>query len=173
MSSSFSSLPPLSSPGPRLSRPRGPGLANVGTALWEGRALEVLLQGFILLGGAAGVLLFLGSRTPREGIPVNTTAILLAVAAGLFAVGLPGLIGRTHLIRMVIGLEFLGKGASLVLITAGYPAGDAGISQATVFTLITIEAVVAAVALALVILVKRTTGSLDSSMVTSLGKGAS
>ena len=47
----------------------GPALADVGTALWEGRALEVLLQGFILLGGAAGVLLFLGSRTPREGSP--------------------------------------------------------------------------------------------------------
>jgi hypothetical protein len=44
-----------------------PGLAGVGTALWEGRALEVLLQGFILLAGAAAVLLFLGSRTPREG----------------------------------------------------------------------------------------------------------
>jgi len=103
---------------------------------------------------------------------VNTTAILLAVAAGLFAVGLAGLIGRTHLIRMVIGLEFLGKGASLVLITAGYAAGDTGISQAVVFTLIAIEAVVAAVALALVILVKRTTGSLDSSMVTTIVKGA-
>ena len=103
---------------------------------------------------------------------MNTTAILLAVAAGLFAVGLAGLIGRTHLIRMVIGLEFLGKGASLVLITAGYAAGDTGISQAVVFTLIAIEAVVAAVALALVILVKRTTGSLDSSMVTTIVKGA-
>ena len=46
-----------------------PGLTGVGTALWEGRALEVILQGFILLAGAAGVLLFLGSRTPREGSP--------------------------------------------------------------------------------------------------------
>jgi NADH-quinone oxidoreductase subunit K len=73
---------------------------------------------------------------------------------------------------MVIGLEFLGKGASLLLITAGYAAGDTGVSQAVVFTLITIEAVVAAVALALVILVKRTTGSLDSSMLATLGKGA-
>jgi NADH:ubiquinone oxidoreductase subunit K len=104
---------------------------------------------------------------------MNTTIILLAISAGLFAVGLAGLIGRTNLIRMVIGLEFLGKGASLLLITAGYAAGDTGVSQAVVFTLITIEAVVAAVALALVILVKRTTGSLDSFMLATLGKGAS
>jgi NADH-quinone oxidoreductase subunit K len=104
---------------------------------------------------------------------MNTTVIPLAISAGLFAIGLAGLIGRTNLIRMVIGLEFLGKGASLLLITAGYAAGDTGVSQAVVFTLITIEAVVAAVALALVILVKRTTGSLDSSMLVNLGKGAS
>jgi len=104
---------------------------------------------------------------------MNTAIIPLAISAGLFAAGLAGLIGRTNLIRMVIGLEFLGKGASLLLITAGYAAGDTGVSQAVVFTLITIEAVVAAVALALVILVKRTTGSLDSSMLATLGKGAS
>ena len=104
---------------------------------------------------------------------MNTTIILLAISAGLFAVGLAGLIGRADLIRMVIGLEFLGKGASLLLVTAGYAAGDTGVSQAVVFTLIAIEAVVAAVALALVILVKRTTGSLDSSMSASAGKGVS
>ena len=100
------------------------------------------------------------------------SAILLAVAASLFAVGLAGLVGRGNLIRMVIGLEFLGKGASLLRVTAGYAAGDTGISQAVVFTLIAIEAVVAAVALALVILVKRTTGSLDSAMAGISGRGA-
>ena len=99
------------------------------------------------------------------------TALLVAIAGILFAVGLAGLIGRNNLIRMVIGLEFLGKGASLLLVTAGFAAGDTAVSQAVVFTLITIEAVVAAVALALVILVKRTTGSLDSAMAGGSGKG--
>jgi len=101
------------------------------------------------------------------------TATLLAVAFGLFCVGIAALAGRGSLIRMVIGLEFLGKGASLLLITAGFAAGDTGVSQAVVFTLIAIEAVVAAVALALVILVKRTTGSLDAAMAGLAGKGAS
>ncbi len=61
----------------------------------------------------------------------------------------------------------------LVGFAAGFAAGNTGVSQAMVFTLIAIEAVVAAVALALVILVKRTTGSLDSTMAGSAGKGAS
>jgi len=104
---------------------------------------------------------------------MNATVVLLAAALGLFAVGLATLVGRSDLIRMVIGLEFLGKGASLVLITAGFAAGDTGISQAVVFTLIAIEAVVAAVALALVILVKRTTGSLDASMAGRSSRGSS
>jgi len=56
-------------PGAPALPPGEPGLTGVGTALWEGRALEVLLQGFILLAGATGVLLFLGSRIPREGSP--------------------------------------------------------------------------------------------------------
>ncbi|HUK38497.1 MAG TPA: NADH-quinone oxidoreductase subunit K [Methanomicrobiales archaeon] len=104
---------------------------------------------------------------------MNATAVLLAAAFGLFAVGLATLVGRSDLIRMVIGLEFLGKGASLVLVTAGFAAGDTGVSQAMVFTLIAIEAVVAAVALALVILVKRTTGRLDASMAGKSSRGAS
>ena len=104
---------------------------------------------------------------------MNASAVLLATALSLFTVGIAGLVGRRNLIRMVIGLEFLGKGASLVLITAGYLAGDTGASQAVVFTLIAIEAVVAAVALALVILVKRRTGSLDSAMAGTAGRGVS
>jgi hypothetical protein len=46
-----------------------PAMAQVGVALWEGRTVEVLLQGFILLAGAAAVLLYLGTRAPREGSP--------------------------------------------------------------------------------------------------------
>ena len=46
-----------------------PAPAQVGAALWEGRTMEVLLQGFILLAGSAAVLFYLGTRTPREGSP--------------------------------------------------------------------------------------------------------
>jgi len=46
-----------------------PAPAAAGTALWGSRAMEVLLQGFILLAGSAGVLLYLGTRAPKEGSP--------------------------------------------------------------------------------------------------------
>ncbi len=97
--------------------------------------------------------------------------ILLTVAGALFAVGLVCLIARSNLVKMVIGLELLGKGVSLVFVTSGYVSGDVGTSQAVVFTLIIIEAVVAGVALALVILAKRTWKTLDIAAITRQVRG--
>ncbi len=47
----------------------GPQVTGVGIALWEGRTPEVILQGLIILAGSAGVLLYLGTRAPKEGSP--------------------------------------------------------------------------------------------------------
>ncbi len=93
--------------------------------------------------------------TPLEG------AVALAAAGALFAIGLATLAARRHLIKVVMGLELLGKAASLIFIIGGYRAGDVGLSQAVVFTLIAIEAVVAGVALALVVLLARTGCEID------------
>jgi multisubunit Na+/H+ antiporter MnhC subunit len=72
---------------------------------------------------------------------------------------------------MVMGLEFLGKGVSLLFILGGYLAGDTGISQAVVFTLIAIEVVVAALALALVILLRRAWKTFDSAAISRFSLG--
>ena len=103
--------------------------------------------------------------TPLEG-----TAVVV-VAGALFAIGLAALASRRHLIKVVMGLELLGKAASLLIILGGYRAGDVGLSQAVVFTLIAIEAVVAGVALALVVLLARTGHPIDSAAVARLAKG--
>lgn len=92
---------------------------------------------------------------------MNPAALLVTLAGALFAIGLFSLIAKSHLIKMVMGLEFLGKAACLLFILGGYLAGDTGISQAVVFTLIAIEAVVAAVALALAILIRRGYNTFD------------
>ncbi len=97
--------------------------------------------------------------------------ILVTVAGALFATGLACLIARANLIKMVIGLELLGKGVSLLFVTGGYMSGTIGNSQAIVFTLIIIEAVVAGVALALVVLAKRTWKTLDIAAITRKVRG--
>jgi multisubunit Na+/H+ antiporter MnhC subunit len=91
--------------------------------------------------------------------------VILAVAGSLFAVGLFSLIARSHLIKMVMGLEFLGKGVSLIFILGGFIAGNVAVSQAVVFTLIAIEAVVAGLALALAIVLRRTYRTFDSAAI--------
>jgi NADH:ubiquinone oxidoreductase subunit K len=103
--------------------------------------------------------------TPLEG------AAIVVVAGALFAIGLAALSSRRHLIKVVIGLELLGKAASLLIVLGGYRAGDVGLSQAVVFTLIAIEAVVAGVALALVVLLARSGYPIDSAAVAQLAKG--
>ena len=55
---------------------------------------------------------------PDEGV------VILIVAGALFAIGLASLIARSNLIKMVMGLELLGKGVSLLFVLGGYLSGD-------------------------------------------------
>ena len=91
--------------------------------------------------------------------------LLVIVSVTLFAIGIACMIAKRHLIKMIMGLEFCGKGASLLFIAGGYAAGHTGVSQAVVITIIAIEAVIAGVALALAILLKKTYGTLDSAAI--------
>lgn len=102
---------------------------------------------------------------PDEGV------VILIVAGALFAIGIFSLVARGNLIKMVIGLELLGKGVSLLFVLGGYLAGNTGISQAVVFTLIAIEAVVAGLALALVILARRVWKTFDIAAISRLSPG--
>lgn len=101
----------------------------------------------------------------------DEVVVILVIAGALFAIGLFSLIARSNLIKMVMGLEFLGKGVSLLFILGGYLAGDNGISQAVVFTLIAIEAVVAGLALALAILLRRSWNTMDIATISRLSPG--
>ncbi len=46
-----------------------PASGGVGTAMWETRTFEVLLQGLVLLGGVVAILLLLGTRKMQEAGP--------------------------------------------------------------------------------------------------------
>jgi NADH-quinone oxidoreductase subunit K len=101
----------------------------------------------------------------------DESVVLQVVAVALFASGIFCLIARCNLIKMVMGLEFLGKGISLLFVLGGYVSGDTGVSQAVVFTLIAIEAVVAGLALALVIVARRVWKTFDITAILRLSPG--
>ena len=97
--------------------------------------------------------------------------LLVTVAAALFTIGLACLIAQSNLIKMVMGIEFCGKGVSLLFILGGYLMGNVAISQTVVFTLIAIEAVVAGLALALSILLKKVWNTFETGEINRLTQG--
>lgn len=69
----------------------------------------------------------------------------------IFLLGLYCVISQRNLIKIVIGLQIMGKAVILNFITAGYYQNNSGIAQAIVMTAILIDAIVAAVLLALIV----------------------
>jgi NADH-quinone oxidoreductase subunit K len=99
-------------------------------------------------------------------------SVLIIIAGALFATGLFGLMAKSHLIKMVMGLEFLGKAVCLLFILSGYLSNDVGMSQAVVFIVIAIEAVIAGVALALIILVNQVAKTFDCAEIARILGGS-
>lgn len=86
----------------------------------------------------------------------------------LFIAGLYCVLVTRNLMRVLIGLELLTKGVTLLLILGGYMTGRVALAQAIVITLIVIEVVVIAVMAGVILSIYRCAGSLDASKVKSL-----
>ncbi len=95
-------------------------------------------------------------------------SILLVAILGLLAIGLYGLLIVRNLIKVVVTLQLLLKGAMLALIAAGQIAGDAELGQSLALTVIVADTIVAVVALALAVQVRRHFGTLDVRAITTL-----
>lgn len=80
---------------------------------------------------------------------------------GTFALGLFALVAKTSLLKVLLGLQVMGKAATLTFVLAGFLLDDLGRAQSLVFTIVVIEVVVAALALALMVRVYQLTGSID------------
>jgi NADH-quinone oxidoreductase subunit K len=92
----------------------------------------------------------------------------LIVVAGLFLIGLIGLVVMRNLVKLLISVEVLTKGVSLALVASGFARQNPYLMQSVVVTLIVAEVAVVAIALALVINLYRRTGSLDVRRLTDL-----
>jgi NADH:ubiquinone oxidoreductase subunit K len=82
--------------------------------------------------------------------PINTVASVL-----LFFIGLGGLLLQHSAIKQVVGLKIMLQGVALGLIQAGRMHQDLNFAQSMVISALIVEAVVIAVALALIVNVFR------------------
>ena len=97
--------------------------------------------------------------------PLN---VILIGVAGLLGVGLYGLLITRNLIKVVMVLQILVKGAVLALVMAGKMSGNMGLGQSTAATVIVADTIVAVVGLALAVQVRRRFGTLDVPKISTL-----
>jgi len=97
--------------------------------------------------------------------PMNI--VLLGVIA-LLGVGFHGLLVTRNLIKVVMVLQILIKGAITALVLAGKLSGNLGLGQATAATVIVADTIVAVVGLALAVQVRRRFGTLDVPKISTL-----
>lgn len=86
---------------------------------------------------------------------------ILTTAAVLFITGFYTLLATRNLLRLLIALEILTKGVTLLLAYAGYLNGGTVLAQTFVITLIIIEVVVAVVAAGIAVGSYRHNGTLN------------
>jgi NADH:ubiquinone oxidoreductase subunit K len=100
-----------------------------------------------------------------------TTLQVAAIGVlGLIGVGVYGLLISRSLIKIVVALQILVKGAMLALVAAGVASGKTNLGQSLAVTVIVADTVVAVIGLALAVQVKRRLGTLDVRELSSLKK---
>jgi NADH:ubiquinone oxidoreductase subunit K len=82
---------------------------------------------------------------------INLFPAYFVLSLLVFLLGLYCVISQRNLIKIVIGIEIMGKAVILNFITSGFYQGNSGVAQAIVMTAILIDAVIVAVMLALIV----------------------
>jgi NADH:ubiquinone oxidoreductase subunit K len=98
--------------------------------------------------------------------PLLNAAFALAIA--VLVVGLYGLLISRHLIKVLIALQIMTKGAVLLLVVAGRAGRHPGLGQSLGISVIVADTLVIVLGLALAVQVQRRYGTLDTSALSTL-----
>lgn len=92
---------------------------------------------------------------------MTTSHIVFAGAFILLAIGLYSLLIIRNLIKIVIAIQIMVKGAMLAFVAAGSLNGQSNLGQSLAVTVITADTIVAIIGLALAIRIQQSAGTLD------------
>lgn len=98
----------------------------------------------------------------------SLASIAIVAVLGILGIGFYALLITRNMIKVVVALQILVKGAMLALVLAGRMAGDVNLGQSIAVTVIVADTIVAVVALALAVQTRRRLGTLDLKALTSL-----
>ena len=92
----------------------------------------------------------------------------VVVILGLLGIGIYGVLISRNLIKVVVGLQIGVKGAMVAMVLAGRLSNQVDLGQSLALTVVVADTIVAVVALALAVQVRRKFGTLDIKSLTSL-----
>jgi NADH:ubiquinone oxidoreductase subunit K len=101
-------------------------------------------------------------------LTVSIPTIVIVIVLGLLGIGIYALLTTRNLIKVIVALQLLVKGAMLALVLAGRQAGQEDLGQSMAITVIIADTIVAVIGMALAVQVRRVLGTLDLSKLSSL-----
>ena len=99
---------------------------------------------------------------------LSTTTIFLITVFGLFFIGLYGLLAIRNMIKAIVALQVMVKGALLAFVLAGSINGKTQLGASMALTVIVADTIVAVIGLALAVQVRKHIGTLDLKALTKL-----
>lgn len=99
---------------------------------------------------------------------LSITNIALIGALGLLGIAIYGLLATRNLIKVIVALQIMVKGAMLALIVGGRLQGQMATAQTLALTVIVADTIVAVLGLALAVQVRRHIGTLDVQALSKL-----
>ncbi len=99
---------------------------------------------------------------------IDVGACVIILVVGLVGIGFYGLLISRNLIKVVIALQIMVKGAMVALVLAGNMTDKVNLGQSLAMTVIVADTIVAVIGLALAVQVRRHFGTLDLKALTTL-----
>lgn len=99
---------------------------------------------------------------------INIVIYVVVLVLGLLGIGFYALLITRNLIKVVVALQILVKGAMVALVLAGNLSGKVNVGQSLALTVIVADTIVAVIGLSLAVQIRRNFGTLDLKSLTTL-----
>jgi multisubunit Na+/H+ antiporter MnhC subunit len=99
---------------------------------------------------------------------ISVATLVFVAVLGLLGVGLYALLATRNLIKVIVALQILVKGAMLALVLVGRLRNAVQEAQSLALTVIVADTIVAVVGLTLAVQIRQRLGTLDIKALTSL-----
>jgi NADH-quinone oxidoreductase subunit K len=91
----------------------------------------------------------------------SITSLSIIAVLGLLGIGLYALLAANHMIKVIVALQILAKGAILAFVAAGQANGHINTGQSMALTVLVADTIVAVIGLALAVQARRYVGSMN------------